>query len=294
MPTVSIQNADLFYKEHGSGSPILLIHSTGANADMWGSTFESLATRNRVIAYDRRGFSRSSQPFSGSLHQHAEDVAELLRYLRATPATLVGSDAGGVIALDVAVHHPELVAAVVLCEVNLHLRKQQAVSGFFERTRLRYLHRAKGARVAAEAYYVHALEEKSGDNGFERLAKEWREVLLANAEASLSEIEAGTGEHLTTQQIAGISQPVTCLVSTRSHPFYREVAQQLARELPKMRSKIVTAAGHYMHLDQPSQFVHEIAEALPGQSNRAEIDSYEQRARQSHRTVKASSTSKPR
>ncbi|GHO43830.1 alpha/beta fold hydrolase [Ktedonospora formicarum] len=294
MPTMSIQNADLFYKEQGSGSPILLIHSTGANADMWGSAFESLATRNRVIAYDRRGFSRSAQLSLGDLHQHAEDVAALLRHLHATPATLVGSDTGGVIALDVAVHHPELVAAVVLCEVNLHLRKQQAISGFFERARLRYLNRAKGARAAAEAYYMHTLEEKSGESGFERLAKEWREALLANAEASLREIEAGTGEHLTTQQIAGISQPVTCLVSTRSHPFYREVAQQLARELPKMRSKIVTATGHYMHLDQPSQFVHEIAEALPGQFKRADIDSYEQRARQNHRSVKASSVPKPR
>lgn len=294
MPTASVRNADLFYKERGSGPPILLIHSTGTNADMWGSVFEKLATRNRVIAYDRRGFSRSQQQPVSDLHQHAEDAATLLDHLNATPATLVGSGSGGIIALDVALHHPELVAAVVLCETTFHLRKLQAVHSFLDRLRLRYLHKTRGARVAVESYYAALLEEKSGENGFERLAKEWREVLFANAEASLRENEAGTGEYLGSQELARISQPVTCLVSTRSQPFYREVAQQLARTLPNMRNRIITAAGHYMHLDQPAQFVHEVAEALPEQAKASQLDVYEQRARHNHWTAKDSTTSKLR
>ncbi|EFH90576.1 alpha/beta hydrolase fold protein [Ktedonobacter racemifer DSM 44963] len=292
MPTASIHNADLFYKEKGVGLPILLIHANGANADLWGSTFERLATRNRIIAYDRRGFSRSRQSPVSNLHQHAEDAATLLQQLRATPATIVGADTGAIIALDLALHHPELVASLVLCEATFHLRKQKAVTAFLDNVRLRYLQKTKGLRAAAEAYYHDLLEEKSGESGFTHLSPEWREVLLTNAEAALQENAAGTGEYIHTHELTQIKQPVTCLVSTRSQPFFREAAQKLASALPQTRNRIITAAGHYMHLDQPNQFLHEITEALPDKLTLTPVGKSNERARQNHKASHNSTVSR--
>jgi pimeloyl-ACP methyl ester carboxylesterase len=55
MPLVRLNDTLLFYTTQGSGSPLLLIHGTGMNADMWGSVVSTLAARYQVITYDRRG-----------------------------------------------------------------------------------------------------------------------------------------------------------------------------------------------------------------------------------------------
>ena len=88
MTTIIINGAEVFYREKGSGSPLLLIHGTRGNADIWGETFDALAANHRVIAYDRRGFSRSLYPPVKDLHLHSEHAAALLTQMDAAPATV--------------------------------------------------------------------------------------------------------------------------------------------------------------------------------------------------------------
>lgn len=64
MPEIQLPAIRLHYEEHGSGTPILLIHGTGTDADIWGSAPDELASIGRVIAYDRRGCTRSQRPES--------------------------------------------------------------------------------------------------------------------------------------------------------------------------------------------------------------------------------------
>ena len=64
---------------------MLLIHGTQPDADVWGPTFSTLAQHTRVIAYDRRGFSRSTAAASPDYRTHAADAAALLEHLGATP-----------------------------------------------------------------------------------------------------------------------------------------------------------------------------------------------------------------
>jgi len=74
----------------GSGPPLLLVHGTGSYADLWSPVLDGLARAYRVIAYDRRGFARSSSTPGGGLAEHARDAAALLNALGASPATVVG------------------------------------------------------------------------------------------------------------------------------------------------------------------------------------------------------------
>jgi pimeloyl-ACP methyl ester carboxylesterase len=78
MPTVALADGQLYYTEAGSGRPMLLIHGTQPDADVWGPTFTALAEHTRVIAYDRRGFSRSTAAASPDYRTHAADAAALL------------------------------------------------------------------------------------------------------------------------------------------------------------------------------------------------------------------------
>lgn len=57
MSKASVNGTEIFYKEQGAGTPLLLIHGNGCDADVWDGVIDPLAKSFRVIAYDRRCYS---------------------------------------------------------------------------------------------------------------------------------------------------------------------------------------------------------------------------------------------
>src|SRR5687768_18034798 len=80
---------------------------------------DSITDQFRVIAYDARGYGRSTLPLSAS-YSNALDLRNLLRYLGASPATIVGCSLGATIALDLAIEFPESVTSLVLVNGGLN------------------------------------------------------------------------------------------------------------------------------------------------------------------------------
>src|SRR5688572_28607903 len=116
MPNLHLDGVDLFHREAGplTGPPVLLIHGMGVDADTWGPVFDDLAQDHRVIAYDRRGHSRSTGEPVADWSRHGDDAAALLRALDVERATVVGWSAGGLFALDLGLRHAEHVGSIVL------------------------------------------------------------------------------------------------------------------------------------------------------------------------------------
>ena len=87
----------IFYRDLGSGTPVVLIHGWPLSGDMWDKQTTYLAEHGvRVIAYDRRGFGRSDQPWTGyDYNALASDLNDLLEALDVRGATLVGFSMGG-------------------------------------------------------------------------------------------------------------------------------------------------------------------------------------------------------
>ncbi len=87
----------LFYNDWGAGRPVVLIHGWPLDSDMWEYQSVFLASQGlRVVAYDRRGFGRSSQPWSGYDYDTlADDLKAVLDALDLHDATLVGFSMGG-------------------------------------------------------------------------------------------------------------------------------------------------------------------------------------------------------
>jgi pimeloyl-ACP methyl ester carboxylesterase len=117
MPTIEVgkENSgaiELYYEDHGAGSPVVLIHGWPLSERSWEKQTTALvAAGYRVIAYDRRGFGRSSQPWSGyDYDTFAQDLHHLMTKLDLRDATLVGfSMGGGEVARYVARHGKERV-----------------------------------------------------------------------------------------------------------------------------------------------------------------------------------------
>jgi len=90
------QPIELYYEDHGSGSPVVLIHGWPLNGDAWEKqTVALLSAGHRVITYDRRGFGRSSKPGIGyNYDTFATDLDALLSTLNLTDVSLVGHSMG--------------------------------------------------------------------------------------------------------------------------------------------------------------------------------------------------------
>lgn len=108
---------ELFYKDWGTGDPIMFSHGWPLTADAFEDQMMFFALNGyRVIAHDRRGHGRSSQPWEGNnMDQYADDVAELVKHLKLTNVVHVGhSTGGGEVARYIARHGTLNVSKAVL------------------------------------------------------------------------------------------------------------------------------------------------------------------------------------
>jgi pimeloyl-ACP methyl ester carboxylesterase len=90
-------NIDLYYEDHGSGEPVVLIHGYPLSGASWEKQMAALlAAGRRVITYDRRGFGKSSQPTVGyNYDTFAEDLHKLVTQLELRDFALAGFSMGG-------------------------------------------------------------------------------------------------------------------------------------------------------------------------------------------------------
>lgn len=118
MPTITTRDGtELFYKDWGSGQPIVFHHGWPLSADDWDTQMQFFLSKGfRVIAHDRRGHGRSSQTDHGNdMDTYAADVAALAAHLDLKDAVHVGhSTGGGEVARYVARHGAGRVAKAVL------------------------------------------------------------------------------------------------------------------------------------------------------------------------------------
>lgn len=124
MPTATINGFEMYYEVSGEGFPVAFVH--GGFGGMVSTLFPreypwrgDFSQQYAVVTYDRRSAGRSAYPESGySLENFAQDLRDLLRHLDIERSHLIGSSAGGPIAMTYALMYPEAVKALVLVNTS--------------------------------------------------------------------------------------------------------------------------------------------------------------------------------
>jgi pimeloyl-ACP methyl ester carboxylesterase len=143
-----IGDLQLAHWEAGTGAPIVFIHGVATLGELWAADLSDLASEFRVIVYNRRGYGASSSS-PRAWWAHAEDTIALIEALEAAPSILVGYSAGSIIALELAIRRPELVAGIVLLDPAVNL-KRCLTAGFLRLlVTVQLVRRIRGQRRAA-------------------------------------------------------------------------------------------------------------------------------------------------
>jgi pimeloyl-ACP methyl ester carboxylesterase len=119
MPTICVNDIDLYYELYGDGEPLVLISGIGYGLWQWHKMIPFLAERRQVIAFDNRGAGQTAKPAGRySAAMLAEDTARLIEEVVGGPAAVMGHSMGGFIAQQLVISRPDLVSKLILASTN--------------------------------------------------------------------------------------------------------------------------------------------------------------------------------
>ena len=240
---------------------VLCLHESATSAEVWLALAEALSPRARVTAYDRRGWGLSGAPDGyrrTTIEEQASDSEAVIESLDTAPVTLCGAGIGAVIALELAVRRPGLVAAAVLIEppllalvpeatpvisadVEALRRTTLAASARLAETAGPHEAGAQGARAAAELYLAGGLEVLGA--GAERIPDELAAEAATGPSALFAEPAAVSGWTVPLAELSLLGAPAVVVTATSTPPFIRRAAEALAARLRTGERSELAAAG---------------------------------------------------
>jgi pimeloyl-ACP methyl ester carboxylesterase len=227
----------------------LLVHGFALDRRMWEPNMATLTQRHRVVRCDLRGFGASAPP--AGPYSHAADLHALLGELGIERAAVVGLSMGGGVALELALVHPQAVAALVLAGPDLPgvpLRDPALKTSM----RAAIAHACAGDLPAARAawlqtpFFAHSspqvaapLHEIVGDYSFWHWRNDDPHVALdPPAGRRGSEVAARTLVLRGEQEVAD----------------FVDNCERMARDIPGADSAELAGAGHMSNMDAPAAF----------------------------------------
>jgi pimeloyl-ACP methyl ester carboxylesterase len=262
MGFIKARGSNFYYEEMGEGPPILLIPPAGSTASTWGAVVGDLAGVGRVIAYDRRGYSRSGGDVVRSAAEHALDAAAILDALQARPAVAVGTSAGATIALDLAVRRPDLVRTVVIHEAAWRALRHPSPGGLGTLATTQWLAWRGHYAQAAETLLRYVYSYRDGGSAWDEFPEQWRRTARENGRSVVADLRATMGGYPPAQDLAKITCPVVCTYGSRSRSYMYAITRALAQALPTASVREINGAAHAVPFDAPGNFAQVIAEAM--------------------------------
>jgi pimeloyl-ACP methyl ester carboxylesterase len=261
MATLAARGVEIAWSERGEGAPVLLIHETAASSEAWVAIGGAIADRARPISYDRRGWGRSTAPEGyrrTTVEEQSEDAAALIEALDTGPVVAIGAGAGAVIALDLLLRRPELLAATVLIEPPLLQLLPVATEALSDDRRRLEAATARGESVI-DLYLSGGLPALGP--GVARLPEEVRSAARNHPASVVAELGLAAGWRVPLPRLAHADRPSGIVTARSTPPLLREASSALAGRLGESSAKELDERELPPHLGAPAE-VAAIAEEL--------------------------------
>jgi 3-oxoadipate enol-lactonase len=269
LPRVGVGGTHLCYDLQGTGPVVVFLHGFSLDLRMWDPQVPAFLSKYRVLRYDLRGFGRSDLPDPEVPFRSTEDLRRLLLALGLPRVHLVGLSAGGAVALEFAIEHPEIVERLVLVD--------SARAGFAwdpklteAWDRVEAVARTKGVDAA------HPLWLDDGMFGTARKVPELRARLeeIVGQYSGWGWLHASPREAMdppASGRLGEVRAQTLVLVGEDDLPDFHRIAGLLSEGIPSAKLVKVPGAGHMLNMEAPEEFNRLVLEFLdaPGSPAKA-------------------------
>lgn len=256
---IDIDGLGVNVERWGSGPPVVLLHGFTGSASGWGEVASVLSPEFEAIAIDIVGHGQSDAPEDVgryAMRRVVDDLASTLQELGHERATWLGYSMGGRTALQVAVHRPDVVSALILEGGTPGLATEA------ERT----------ARVAAD----EVLAQRALNEGVEAFVDFWQEVALFASQKRMPQerqdrVRAGrlrnraiglanslrgmgTGAQEDVRDRLEEVRVPTYLITGALDTKFTELGREMAERLPNATMTVIDDVGHAAHVERPDEF----------------------------------------
>ncbi len=263
MPTIQVNDIELYYEIHGAGEPLLLLHGLGSSSQDWEMQIGFFAQNYQVIAIDERGHGKSDKPPGPySIPLFAEDTAKLLQALRISSAHILGISLGGMIALQLGVSHPEVVKSLIIVNSTPELIARTLKDWLVIWQRLLIV-RLMGLRKMGEVLGKRFFPLPEQDELREIFIERWAEN---DKPAYLEAMKAVIGWSVV-DRLEEIRCP-TYVIGADGDYFPTEEKEIYVKRIPGAELRVIEDSRHALPAEKPAEF-NAVAQAfLSRQSER--------------------------
>lgn len=252
--------AVLTFVTEGSGVPVVFVHGSIADLRIWAAQRGPAFKGTQRVAYSRRYHYPNAWSGNGSDYtdaNHDADLVAIIRELHLGRVHLVGHGAGGRLALEVALAHPEMIRSLTLVEPLTpsvaagrpgfeRLAGQQDSVWVSMETALR----ADDADRAAKTLFDW---ENQNAGAYDALPPPFRGEIQDNARTLPFQLEH-RGTELTCAQLGALAAPLLVVTGARSNVFFAEVADAVAACVPGARRETIPGAAHVVQRENADAF----------------------------------------
>ena len=274
MSTARVGVVDLYYEDHGSGDPLLLVMGLAADARAWMFQTPDFARHYRTIAFDNRGVGRSAKPPGPyTIHEMADDAAGLLDVLGIPRAHVVGVSMGGMIAQELALRHPERVRGLVLActypepDADVERQRQFSVTAFGGSVTGTGEIQIDLSSLDPMRFFHHLLptvfNQSFIDHEFAKILPLFTGALEFgfSMEAILGQVAAVMG-HRTTDRLHRIGAPTLVITGDADRLVPPGNSDLLAENIPGAKLVKIHGGSHGFNFETPDVFNREILDFL--------------------------------
>jgi pimeloyl-ACP methyl ester carboxylesterase len=260
MPYVDVGDTSLYYEERGTGEPLVLVHGSWSDHSTWAQVVPALSHTLRVIAYDRRGHSRS-RGGSGAVtrRRHEDDLAALIEGRGIGPVHVAANSYGAAIALGLATRRPDLFRTLVAHEPTLVdlLGDDPLVTETNARLRAVADRIAAGDAAGGAEQFVE--EVALGPGAWRLLPEEVRRLMVSNADTFPHEQRDPDGGGIRVSDLCGLGMPVLLTQGDQSPAWFGPIVARLHDAIAPARVETLAGAGHVPHATHPAEFADSVA-----------------------------------